>query len=66
MSIGPNFRRYVWPVYEEPQDYGVSMDAGQSARDYHFTVHFDDDSRVGFRYEAKFNPADWDPRGEPG
>ena len=61
LRIGADYRRRVWPQWEEPQDYGAAMDAGQSARDYHFTVHFDGNRDRNFRFEAEFKPADGIP-----
>ena len=60
LRIGADHRRLIWPQWEEPQDYGAAMDAGQSARDYHFTVHRNGPDR-DFRYEAEFKPADGIP-----
>ena len=61
LSIGPNFRRHVWPIYEEPQDYGVTMAAGESSVDMAFRVRIDQDSR-DFRFEAEFKPAPGIPK----
>ena len=59
LRIGADYRRYLWPDWVEPQDYGAAMDAGQSARDYNFTVHLDGgpyspNSLAEFRFEAEF------------
>ena len=57
LKIGADYRRYVFPQWVEPQDYGVAMDAGQSARDYSFTVHRDgayNRNNFDFRFEAEF------------
>ena len=61
LRIGPDHRRLIWPQWEEPQDYGAAMDAGQSARDYSFTVHQDGGRARNFRFEAEFKPADGIP-----
>ena len=56
LRIGANYSRDIWPLLDiEPQNYGVSMDAGQSARKYEFTLHLDNNN-VGFRFEAEFKP----------
>ena len=64
LRIGPNIRRYVWPEYEEPQDYAVTMAAGESAKELSFKVHYDsyhwrlgDTHRRNFRYRAEIRPA---------
>ncbi len=64
LRIGADHRRFLWPDWVEPQDYGAAMDAGRSARDYSFTVHQDgsyNDHGSNFRYEAEFKPADGIP-----
>ena len=64
LRIGPNIRRYLWPEYEEPQDYAVTMAAGESARELSFKVHYDgyywrlgDTHRRNFRFRAEIRPA---------
>ena len=64
LRIGPNIRRFVWPEYEEPQDYAVTMAAGESARDLSFKVHYDryywrlgDRHSRNFRFRAEIRPA---------
>ena len=64
LRIGPNIRRFVWPEYEEPQDYAVTMAAGESARELSFKVHYDryywrlgDRHQRNFRYRAEIRPA---------
>ena len=64
LRIGPNIRRYLWPEYEEPQDYAVTMAAGESARELSFKVHYDgyywrlgDTHRRNFRYRGEIRPA---------
>ena len=58
LTIGPDYRRRVWPIWEVPQDYEVAMDAGQRTVDLVFTVHRDFTRRDGgeqdFRFEAEF------------
>ena len=56
LRIGPNIRRYLWPEYEERQDYAVDMAAGESARDLSFKVHHDRHRR-NFRFRAEIKPA---------
>ena len=64
LRIGPNIRRYLWPEYEEPQDYAVTMAAGESASELSFKVHYDgyywrlgDTHRRNFRFRAEIRPA---------
>ena len=64
LRIGPNIRRYLWPEYEEPQDYAVDMAAGESARELSFKVHYDryywrlgDRHSRNFRFRAEIRPA---------
>ena len=64
LRIGPDIRRYLWPEYEEPQDYAVTMAAGESARELSFKVHYDgyywrlgDTHRRNFRFRAEIRPA---------
>ena len=57
LRIGADYRRWIWPQWVEPQDYGAAMDAGRSALDYNFTVHSDgsyDNHGGDFRFEAEF------------
>ena len=54
LRIGPDYRRFVFPDWVDPQDYGVSMAAGQSAQEFNFTVHHDDSTNRDFRFEAEF------------
>ena len=56
LRIGPDFRRYLWPLYDEPQDYAVDMAAGESARDLSFRVHYDTHNR-NFKFRAEIRPA---------
>ena len=57
LRIGPDYRRFVFPDWVDPQDYGVSMAAGQSALEFSFTVHHDANTNRDFRFEAEFNLA---------
>ncbi len=64
LRIGPDIRRYLWPEYEEPQDYAVDMAAGESARELSFKVHYDgyywrlgDTHRRNFSFRAEIRPA---------